>query len=240
MPLVCRSALCGKPKASFDRPDLNQRVQGRCPNGIAGTHPDTKPALRRALRARRRMIRGRAARMAAAIAAVRVTRLPHWRRAGHVALYHPADGEINTRPLIEAAWRAGKQVYLPCIARPRGAPGQDVRRRAGGLVFRHYAPGTPLRAGAFGIAAPVGPRASRRPVAGIDLLIMPLVGFDAAGHRLGMGGGFYDRTLAGRGRQRRPRTLGLAYAGQQQPVIPHDPWDHPLDLVVTDRAVHFC
>ena len=228
MPLVCRSAACGKPKTSFDLPDLNQRVQGRCPNGMMGTHSDTKPDLRRGLRARRRRIRGRAARRAAVVAAHRITHLPHWRRARHVALYLAADGEIDTSPLIHAAWRAGKRVYLPVV--------QSSKR----LAFRRTTPTTPLITGRFGIRIPHRTGEPLRPVAGLDLLVMPLVGFDAAGHRLGMGGGFYDRTLAGRGRGRRPLRVGLAHACQQQPVIPHDPWDQRLDRVVTDRAVHFC
>lgn len=229
MPLVCMSALCGKPKASFDLPDLNQRVQGRCPNGIAGIHSYTKTDLRRRLRARRRAVRGRAARQAARAAADRVTRLPHWRRARHVALYLAADGEIDTTPLIHAAWRAGKRVYLPVIRSPTGR-----------LAFRRYTPTTALRSGRFGIRIPARTAEPLRAVAGLDLLIMPLVGFDAAGHRLGMGGGFYDRTLAGRRRGRRPLRLGLAHACQQQPAIPHDRWDQRLDRVVTDQSTHFC
>ncbi len=229
MPLVCRSAACGKPKTSFDLPDLNQRVQGRCPNGMMGAHPDTKSDLRRALRARRRRIRGRPARHAATQAARRVKQLAAWGRARHVAVYLPTDGEIDTRPLIHAALRAGKRVYLPVI-----------RRHTGDLVFRRYTPGAPLRRGRFGLLVPVAAGAPRQPLAGLDLLIMPLVGFDGAGHRLGMGGGFYDRTLAGRGRGRRPLRVGLAHAVQQRPAIPHDRWDQRLDRVVTDRAVHVC
>ena len=228
MPLVCRSAACGKPKTSFDLPDLNQRVQGRCPNGMMGTHSDIKTDLRRVLRARRRRIRGRPARQAAEAAARRVTRLPHWRRARHVALYFAADGEIDTTPLIHAAWRAGKRVYLPVIQASRP------------LAFRRATPTTPLITGRFGIRIPARPGEPLRPVAGLDVLVMPLVGFDSGGHRLGMGGGFYDRTLARRGRGQRPLRVGLAHACQQHPVIPHDPWDQRLDRVVTDRTIHLC
>ncbi|RZU99576.1 5-formyltetrahydrofolate cyclo-ligase [Spiribacter vilamensis] len=195
---------------------------------MMGTHSDTKTDLRRELRARRRRIRGRAARKAAETAAHRVTRLPPWRRARHVALYLATDGEIDTTPLLHAAWRAGKRVYLPVI--------QSSQR----LVFRRYGPTTPLVTGRYGIRMPARPDAPVCPVAALDVLIMPLVGFDAAGHRLGRGGGFYDRTLAGRGRGRRPLRVGLAHAGQQHPAIPHDPWDERLDRVVTDHTIHLC
>ncbi|KAF0279300.1 5-formyltetrahydrofolate cyclo-ligase [Spiribacter aquaticus] len=194
---------------------------------MMGTHPDTKSDLRRRLRARRRRLRGRAARRAAALATRRLTALDGWQRARHIGIYWPADGEIDTRPLIAAATRAGKHVYLPVI---RSSPGD--------LAFRRHRPGDPLQRGRFGLPIPPRARAPQRRLAGLDLLVMPLVGFDAAGHRLGMGGGFYDRTLAGRGRCRRPLRVGLAYACQQHPAIPHDRWDQRLDRVVTDRTVH--
>ena len=228
MPLVCRSAACGKPKTSFDLPDLNQRVQGRCPNGMTGTHSDTKPDLRRELRARRRGIHGRMARRAAEAAARRLVRLPQWRRARYIGLYLATDGEIDTRPLIRAAWQAGKQVYLPVI------------QTSGRLAFRRITPTTPLITGRFGIRVPARAGEPHRPVARLDVLVIPLVGFDAAGHRLGRGGGFYDRTLAGRGRGRRPLRVGLAHACQQHSAIPHDSRDQRLDRVVTDRAIHLC
>ena len=199
-----------------------------------------KQILRTRLRAQRRALRPRTARQAARLAMVRVMRLPVWRHARCIAVYLAADGEINPHPLVEQAWRAGKRVYLPVIQPPVGKTGRRAARRGGHLVFRRYKPGTPLRPGLLGIPEPLRNGHPACPLSALDLLVMPLVGFDPAGHRLGMGGGFYDRTLGVRGRFRRPVRLGLAHACQKQPLIPSDPWDQPLDVCVTNRETIFC
>ncbi len=203
-------------------------------------HTKRKQTLRARLRAQRRDIGPRNARWAARMAATRVMRLAAWRRARRIAVYLAADGEIDPHPLAKAAWRAGKQVYLPVIRPPQGERGRRAARQRGHLIFRRYDRNTRLQPGLLGIPEPAGRRHPACPLAGLDLLIMPLVGFDEAGHRLGMGGGFYDRTLGIRARFRRPICVGLAHACQKQPVIPHDPWDQPLDICVTDCETVFC
>jgi len=184
-----------------------------------------KPALRRALRRRRRALSPRAQRSAALRAAERLPRLAAWRRARHIGLYLPADGELDPGPVIRRAWWEGRRTYIP------------VLRPGNRLAFRALAPGTALRANRLGLLEPAGPAAEERPLAGIDLLLMPLVGFDGSGRRLGMGGGFYDRTLRGRGRFRRPLLVGLAHECQHVPALPVEAWDVTLDAAVTDRAV---
>jgi len=194
-----------------------------------------KQALRRSLRAARRAVRGRAADQAAAAVTERIHRLPAWRRARSVGVFLSGDGEIATDALIQAAHRAGKQIALPVIQPPPGERGRRAVLQGGSLIFGAYQPGDALRPGWLGIPEPI--RAGRRiiPLNTLDLLLMPLVGFDDRGHRLGMGGGFYDRTLAGRTRFRRPRLVGLAHACQQVPALPNEPWDQPLEACVTDR-----
>ncbi|MEX0387206.1 5-formyltetrahydrofolate cyclo-ligase [Spiribacter onubensis] len=201
---------------------------------------ERKQTLRARLRAQRRAIDAGTARWAARMAAKRVMRLTAWRRARRIAVYLAADGEIDPQPLVEAAWRAGKQVHLPVIQPPKGERGRRAARQRGHLIFRRYDRDTPLHPGLLGIPEPAGRSHPACSLAAIDLLIMPLVGFDEAGHRLGMGGGFYDRTLGMRGRFRRPICLGLAHACQKQPAIPHDPWDQPLDICVTNLETIFC
>jgi 5-formyltetrahydrofolate cyclo-ligase len=102
--------------------------------------------------------------------------------------------------------------------------------------------GAPLRRNAFGIEEPAGH--ARVALLTLDAVLVPLVAFDARGHRLGMGAGFYDRALRRRldGRQtfRRPRLIGVAYAIQQAAAIERAPWDVALDLVVTERGVIRC
>lgn len=127
--------------------------------------------------------------------------------------------------VLRRAWHEGRQTWLP-VLRPDGR-----------LAFRRLTAGTPLRANRLGLLEPVGSGAIAVPLAALDLVLMPLVGFDAAGRRLGMGGGFYDRTLAGRGRFRRPALVGLAHECQRVAQLPAQPWDVPLDAVITGRAL---
>lgn len=146
--------------------------------------------------------------------------LSAYRRASHVALYWPADGEPDVRDLAGHARLHGKKLYLPIVG------------HGGTMRFGLWPPAAKLRRNRYGIPEPVG---SRRSVTatGLDLLVMPLVAFDERGNRLGMGGGYYDRALAGR---RRPVLAGVAFAFQQAAGIPAQPWDIPLDIVVTERG----
>jgi 5-formyltetrahydrofolate cyclo-ligase len=195
------------------------------------------------LRAARQSIPAQQAHAAAQAACLSLINHALWQRARSIGLYQPGDGEIDTQLLIEHAWQANKSVYLPVIRPPRGEAGRKAALRAGRLVFRRFTPHTPLRRGLLGIPEPIQPlrpsglAAASIAIAALDLLVMPLVGVDAAGHRLGMGAGFYDRALAGRGRFRRPFRLGLAHACQQVPALPHDPWDEPLEACVTDQTI---
>jgi 5-formyltetrahydrofolate cyclo-ligase len=147
--------------------------------------------------------------------------LPAYRRATDIALYWPADGEPDVRGLAAHARLRGKQLYLPVVA------------HGGAMSFAPWHSTTALRRNRYGIPEPIGGR--RRVTASqLELVIMPLVAFDARGHRLGMGGGYYDRALAGR--RRHPVLVGAAFSFQQVPDLPAQPWDVPLDVVVTERG----
>jgi 5-formyltetrahydrofolate cyclo-ligase len=169
---------------------------------------------------------------AAAERAIRATleRLGVFRRGAHVALYLPMRGEVDVRPCLEAALRRGSHIYVPRIA--------NRRRRQ--MLFAPWTASCVQRTNAFGILEP-GSAAGARPAIGLDTVVLPLVGFDSAGNRLGMGAGYYDRALRRRRDRgtawRRPRLIGVAFACQQVRVIPASPWDVPLDLVVTERGV---
>ena len=202
----------------------------------SSNHSADKKALRQALRRARRALPPRRAQAAAKAVAERVCRHKAWQRAQHVAIYLSGDGELDTGPLIDAARRAGKTVYLPVIRPPRGRAGRRAAITQGSLVFRQHRQGAVLKRGVLWVLEPVRGVSPTRFLAKIDLMIMPLVGFDDSGYRLGMGGGFYDRTLAGRGRFRRPYRLGIAHACQRVAELPHDPWDQRLDTCVTDIA----
>lgn len=148
-----------------------------------------------------------------------------------VAVYLAMRGEVDLAPAIAAAWRAGTLLYAPRI----------TSRRRREIAFVPLARGEPTRTGAFGIAEPLATTGMRLPVLRLDAVLLPVVGFDGNGNRLGMGAGFYDRALRGRRRPgsawRRPRLVGVAFACQQLPRIEPSPWDVPLDMVVTESGM---
>ncbi len=153
-------------------------------------------------------------------------------RARRVALYLPNDGEIDPRPLIDWLERRRARVYLPVLR-----PLSDNR-----LWFVHYHAGTRMTRNRFGIAEPStrfgAHRANRLPAWALDIVLLPLVGFDGDGQRIGMGGGFYDRTFAfARERRPRPALIGLAHDCQRVETLPTASWDVPLDAIVSDREV---
>ncbi|WP_353249478.1 5-formyltetrahydrofolate cyclo-ligase [Salinisphaera sp. T31B1] len=158
-------------------------------------------------------------------ACTRLSRLAVFRRARRIGLYWPLSSEIDPRPLL-AACRAEQRVYLP-------------RVQAHHLRFVAITgPDFPSRNSSLGVREPRGGRSVA--VHTLDLLIMPLAAFDARAHRIGLGGGFYDRTLSGY-RQRPyacPQLVGLAYDVQRVDAIRPKPWDVSLDMVVSERAVY--
>jgi 5-formyltetrahydrofolate cyclo-ligase len=186
--------------------------------------PTCKAQLRQELR-RRRQALGSSSQLAAAEAATsHITGLPRWPGARRIALYLANDGEIDTTPLGALCRTAGKQLFLPVI---------DETNL---LEFAEWIDGDELVVNRYGIPEP--PRHSPRgPATALDIIIMPLVGWDRQGGRLGMGGGFYDRALAG---IKGPLLVGLAHAVQEVPQVPGDDWDVPLDFVVTESALHQC
>lgn len=185
--------------------------------------------IRRAIRARRRELTPREQKLAARRLTSVLGRWGRWRKARQIALYLPNDGELDPTPLALAAWHAGKRVYLPVLA-PIGH---------GQLWFRRYAADTRLIRNRFGIPepAPASPRIRTRQ---LDLVLTPLVAFDHRGQRLGMGGGFYDRTfsfLAHRLVWQNPRLVGVAHHFQQVEELPAEPWDVPLFAIATDQGL---
>jgi len=192
---------------------------------------NNRSAQRKQLRARRNALT-ETERLEHAVSLCRLlTHQPVFRSSRRIAAYLPADGEVETTPLIELAWRMGKQVYLPVL----------IPYRASRLWFARYEPGTPLVKNRFGIAEPAHIHRRRIAPQALDLVLAPLVGFDHNGHRLGMGGGFYDRSFAYLLHRKywcKPRLVGLAYDFQQLPGLPAKPWDVPLTAVATDSDWH--
>lgn len=184
--------------------------------------------IRTELRRARRALDDRARASASDAACERLSRHPLFRNARHLAVYLPADGEIDPLPLAWRAWATGKRVYLPVLM-PAG-----IRR----LWFAPFDPEARLLPNRYGIPEPARAARTRVPPMRLDLVITPLVAFDTEGHRLGMGGGFYDRTfgyLLRHQRWLRPRLVGLAYDFQRCDRLPVAPWDVPLTAVATEQ-----
>ena len=141
-------------------------------------------------------------------------------QARNIALYLAVDGEIATQPLIEQLWQQGKNVYLPVL--------HPFCKRH--LLFLHYLPDTPMKQNKYGIFEPHLNVQNVLPLEQLDVIFTPLVAFDKQGNRLGMGGGFYDRTL--QNSQRRFITVGLAHQCQQVETLPIESWDIPLEHIL--------
>lgn len=184
----------------------------------------TRARLRRELRTRRRAIPAAERIAAAQSLAQRLLDLPFAPTFGHVAGYWAMDGEIALH-----AW----QLQLPpaliyCL--PVLCPDECLR-------FAPWQPGAALTTNRFGIPEPEVAASSLLEPGALSLVVVPLVGFDASGQRLGMGGGWYDRTFAFRKAHEPPPWLvGAAFATQQrEDGIPREPWDVTLDAVCSDR-----
>lgn len=146
-------------------------------------------------------------------------------RCPRIGAYLAFDGEPTLGPLIDAARGRGKDVFVPVIRADRMSF----------CVLRAKAPSTLNH---FGIVEPVRPELIDP--RSLDLVLTPLVSFDAEGTRLGVGRGYYDRCFAflrGRRHWLKPKLLGVAYSLQRAPRIASREWDVPLWGVVTERGL---
>ncbi len=138
-----------------------------------------------------------------------------------VSAYWPMGSEFDPRPLMRALQGAGHRIALP-VVRETNQP----------LVFRAWSPGDDLEPAAFNTQIPSADKPELTP----GVVLAPLLAFDRRGYRLGYGGGFYDRTLDFLRNFGEVLAIGLAYAGQEVPAVPHDPNDKRLDWIVTEAA----
>lgn len=187
-------------------------------------------AVRQQLRQQRRSLdeRERSELSSAAVTSLVNHRL--FRAAKHIACYLPNDGELDLTTLMGHAWAMGKTVYLPVLS--------SIHRNH--LYFLPYEPDDVLTPNRFGIPEPIIRSRRVTDIKRLDLVLTPLVAFDNNGNRLGMGGGFYDRTFAFLRRRRfwrKPRLIGAAYDFQKAAGLSGNPWDVPLDGVVTESGV---
>ena len=183
---------------------------------------DRKRALRRELRARRQAMAPELRAAASREAAWHALRGLPWRARRRVALFWPLADEIDTLPLLNALHWLGAEPLLPRME-GRGRP----------LVFHRWTPEVALVEGPFRVLEPPAELPAVLP----DLVLAPLLAFDAAGHRLGYGAGFYDMTFAAIAAVGvTPLRAGFCFAGQEVADVPADATDVPLHWVVTEAG----
>ena len=182
-------------------------------------------ALRNALIARRRRLSRSEIHRCSVRAARNFWRLNATWRSHRIGCYFAVNGELDCKPVIQGAWARKRAVYLPVLHRSE-------------LLFAAYKSGTPLRRNRYGIPEPVCAAHELLRATELDLVVTPLLAFDGSGTRLGMGGGYYDRSfraLKNRKRWRHPRLVGLAYAFQQVSLLERRNWDIPLTAISTEQ-----
>ncbi|TMP03997.1 5-formyltetrahydrofolate cyclo-ligase [Pseudoalteromonas sp. S3178] len=148
----------------------------------------------------------------------------------HIAIYFSNDGELDTSLLINELWQQNHTLHLPVIHPFNGAT----------LLFQRYEKNSPMKANRYGILEPKLNCSQICPLTDLDYLLMPLVAFDNQGNRLGMGGGFYDKTLAQlhQGNWQKPQLIGLAHSCQKVDALPIESWDVPLKTIITPDKIY--
>jgi len=184
--------------------------------------------LRHTLRRRRRAVTPAERRRCAQRLARLATANAVFSRSRNIAIYLSNDGELDPAPLAERLRHMGKALFLPAL-------------RGSRLWFLPYEARTPMTMNRFGIPEPrLSPR-RRCPTRALDVVLVPLVAFDEAGNRLGMGAGYYDQTFASHRYScwRRPTLIGVGYDFQRVADLPHQSWDVPLRGVATESGLTF-
>ena len=189
--------------------------------------------LRKQMRQQRQALSLEQQQAAAQQLCAQLTALSSVQAAQRIALYLVNDGEIDPSVFVQWALKRGVDCYLPVIGESKGSRSMDAPMR-----FAVFHADSEFINNRFGIPEPVVADSDLLEAAQLDLMLMPLVAFDDRGNRIGMGGGFYDRTLAFKAQQtyhQPPVLIGLAHAFQQLDQILPAAWDVPLDGIASDQ-----
>lgn len=188
-----------------------------------------KKALRREILKRRSALTPEAMMEKCAAIAQHVIESPEFQAAEQLLIYMDFKSEVYTGPIIDAALSRGKRVYVPVV----------VPEQPDLLLVAYHGADTPMVRSSFGILEPVPGPENTVAIDTIDLVLAPGVAFDAKGYRLGYGGGYYDRLLAGADRSRL-QVIALAFDCQLVPELVHEPWDRVMDGLITETQIrHF-
>lgn len=192
---------------------------------MADTSADPKKSLRAQLRGMLRCVDPEALKERSAAACELLEASDEFQRAMCVMVFLPLEYEVDARPLAMRAWQMGKTVAVPLVS--------YEQRHMMAVEIRSL--GEPMDCDRYGVQSPTNGRPI--PEAMIDLVIVPGLGFDMNGKRLGRGGGFYDRFLARPGFAGRPVACGLAMEQQIVTEIPTQPHDIRLNMLATERRI---
>ena len=213
---------------------MNSSVQGHVGSGTLGFNKHrfefmTSTDTRQQLRAARRALSADQQRLCADQLASIICRENFFLHARRIGIYLANDGEIDPSLLTDIALKAGKHCFLPILH-----PLKENR-----LYFGQYSANTELVPNRFGIPEPKLNHTRIASPWSLDVIFMPLVAFDRQGNRMGMGGGYYDRTLAfmASGDKRQPKLVGLAHSVQEINQVSQQSWDIPLHLIATNQEI---
>ncbi|MCK5894228.1 MAG: 5-formyltetrahydrofolate cyclo-ligase [Endozoicomonadaceae bacterium] len=190
-----------------------------------------KKPLRQILRACRRQLTPLEQHQASHNLGKILCRQSFYLRSQRIALYLSHDGEVDPTDIARKAWKQGKQCYLP-VLHPL---------KPSWLQFLPWFPSSRMKKNRFGIPEPDARFYQSVPVWSLDLVLLPLTGFDQKGNRMGMGGGFYDRTFAfihTSTKTKVPQLIGLAHECQRVAHLPINSWDIPLSGIVSDKQFY--
>ena len=188
--------------------------------------------IRQEMRAKRQRLTPKQQTIAAEQLARQLIKHPIFQHSRNIACYLATEGELSLMPFIQSCWQHNKNIFLPVLQPRNHHP----------LWFAPFKPTTTLLPNRYGILEPVHKRKQRRKkIITLDSIFLPLVAFDLSGNRIGMGAGYYDRTLnmlKSRQYWLKPRLIGVGYAFQQLKSIKTNPWDVPMHFISTDKAIH--
>ena len=192
---------------------------------------DNPQSIRKRINRQRRKLSTAEQQQASLQLAHRLSHQPDFIRSQRIAAYLAVNGEMSLQPVIDMALSMGKKVYLPVLL-----PFMEGR-----LWFARYRHGDRLVRNRFGIPEPRYHHRNMISAHALDQVLTPLVAYDTHCHRLGMGGGYYDRTFAFLLRRhywKKPRLTGIAYDFQKVSQLAVQAWDVPLDNIVTENAIY--
>ena len=189
-----------------------------------------RQSLRKEIRAKRQALSDWQQRRASENLLSQIKLSTHLYRAKHVALYLANDGEISPAPILELLTAVGAKCYLPVLH-----PMAHNR-----LLFCEYQTDKQLVKNKYGIAEPSLKNCRLIQPNQLSAVLLPLVAFDPLGNRMGMGGGYYDRTFAFKQNKPKstPKLIGLAHECQKVERLPTESWDIPLHSIITDKDIY--